>query len=147
MIKNSPQLITSQETNLTQKHNFLLGALVPGLDVEPSTIAPLLHLAHFGTRSSNKRPSHLGRDHRGILAESEHERLSMVGMVYVTARSDRRWQGYHLARSAAFWLCDGTLEVRTQAQINTWVVSLPTDPSSFPGCGHVLHPSPARSQR
>ncbi len=49
-------------------------------------------------------------------------------MVYAIARSDRRWQGYHFARSAAFWLSDGMLEVWIQVQINTWVSSLPAEP-------------------
>jgi len=53
-IKNSPQLITRQETNLTLKHNFLLCAPVPGLDVEPSAITLLLRLAPFWTRGSSK---------------------------------------------------------------------------------------------
>lgn len=80
-IKNSPQLITCQETNLTRKHNFLLTALVPGPDVEPSAITLLLHLAHFWTRGSCKRVQQpvtgleRGREReRGILAESEYER-------------------------------------------------------------------------
>lgn len=74
-IKNSPQLITCQETNLTQKHNFLLAALVPGPDEKPSAITLLLHLAHFWTRGSYKRVQQpvTGRE-RGILAESEKER-------------------------------------------------------------------------
>lgn len=46
------------------------------------------------------------------------------------ARSDRRWQGYHLARPADFWLSDGTLEVRIQVQINNQVFSLLTRPPS-----------------
>ena len=35
------------------------------------------------------------------------------------ARCDRRWQCYHLARSAALWPSDGMLEVWIEAQINT----------------------------
>ena len=46
------------------------------------------------------------------------------------ARSDRRWQGYHLTRPAAFWLSDGTLEVRIQVQINNQVFSLLTRAAS-----------------
>lgn len=67
-------------------------------------------------------------------------------MVYAIARSDRRWQGYHFARCAAFWPCDGMLEVWIEVQIITRVSSVLTEP---PGCGHVLHPSPPRlgSQR
>ncbi len=73
-IKNSPQLITCQETNLTRKHNFLLAAPVPGPDVEPSAITLLLHLAHFWTRGSYKRVQQpVTGQERGILAEAECE--------------------------------------------------------------------------
>lgn len=55
---------------------------------------------------------------------------------YVIARRDQRWQSYHLAASAAFWLSDGTLEVWVSV---TRHLSVFSDNQTPPGWGHTLH--------
>lgn len=163
-IKNSPQLITCQETNLTGKHNFLL-VLWCQVRTWSQALSRFYYIWHiFGQGGSYKRVQQpvTGWERYLGLSQNMKERrmeeggsrypiacskvLKMAVMVYAIATSDRRWLGYHFARSAGFWPCNGMLEVWIEVQINTWVSSTLTDP---PGCGHVLHPFSPRlgSQR